>query len=190
MLEINLLAPAHTRRRIKVPPLQVSAIAVSLVVVLGLAVWSALLITHVNRLRHDLAAATQEVARLRPLARHVQELNRDAEQMRLRSALLQQVLTQMPASQTLEMVRSAIPRDVGLTSLTVAGGNVTVEGFALSYSSLEHFMVELETSGGVRHVDLLSSQRGLVGPREVVKFRITGDLVATRTMISQKGTAP
>lgn len=189
MLEINLLAPAHTRRRVNPPPLRVSAIAVSLALILGVVMWSALLITRINRLSHDLATATEEIARLRPVARHVQELNRDAEQMRLRSAFLQRVLAQMPASQTLETIRSAIPGDVGLTSLTVAGGNVTVEGFAFSYSSLEHFMVALETSGGVRHVDLLSSQRGLVGPREVVKFRIAGDLV-TPTVTSQKGTVP
>lgn len=188
--EINLLAPAHTRHRISAPPPRASAVALSLVVVIGLTIWSSLLITRVDRLHRDLAATSQEVARLRPLARHVQELTRNAEQMRVRSALLQQVLTQTPASETLDTIRSTIPHDVGLTSLTVGGSNVTVEGYALSYPPIERFMVELENSGAVSHVDLSSSQRGLVGTREVVKFRITGDVVATHTVIPPKEAAP
>ena len=189
MLEFNLLAPAHAPRRVKAPPLRVSALAVSLVVVVGLGVWSTVLVTHVNRLRRDLASATQEVARLGPVARHIQELNRDADQLRARAALLQQVMAQMPASQLLETIQSAVPQEMGLTSLTVGGSTVAIEGYAASYPSVERFMVELENSGGIRQVELASSQRGTVANHEVVKFRITGDLV-TPPAATQKEAAP
>lgn len=188
-LEFNLLAPAHQRHRVKAPPLRMSAIALSVVVIVGLGVWSSLLLTHVNRLRRDLASATQEVARLAPVAQHIQALNRNAEQLRARAALLQQVLAQMPASQLIETIRSAIPQEMGLTSVTVGGNTVAVEGYALSYPSVERFMVELENSGGIRHVDLASSQRGTVANHEVVKFRITGDL-ATLPAATQKEASP
>ena len=176
-LEFNLLAPTHQRRRVKAPPLRVSAGAVSLVVIVALGVWSSTLLTHVNRLHRDLASVTQEAARLAPVAQHIQALNRDAEQLRTRAALLQQGLAQMPASQLIETIRSAVPQEMGLTSLTMGGNTVAVEGYALSYPSVERFMVDLENSGGIRHVELASSQRGTVATHEVVKFRITGDLV-------------
>jgi Tfp pilus assembly protein PilN len=165
------------------------AVAVSVVLV-GLAVWSFLLITHVNQLRRDVATTTEEVARLRPISRHVQELSQDAERMRLRRTLLQQVLIpQMQASQILETIRSLIPHDVWLTSVTV-GSDVTLEGYTFSYPSVARFMVELGDSGSVRHVDLAMSQRDTVAEREVVKFRITGDLVVTRPVTSQQEAAP
>ena len=186
--EIDLLSPAHPRGRTSAP-LQVIAAAVTLAAVAGLAVWSAFLIAHVSRLRHDLAAASQEVARLQPLARHAQELARDADQIRQRAALLQQLQTQVAASQVLDAIRSAVPRDVGVTSVTVGGSNVVVEGFAPAIPPLERFMVELENTGSVRHVDLSSSQRGTVGTHEVIKFRITGDVVP-HTVTSQKEPAP
>ncbi len=189
MLEINLLAPRHPRRRIAAPPPRVVALVTSCVVVALLVAWSAVLITRVARLRHEVAAAAQEVARLQPLAQHVQNLTRDARQMRLRAALLQDLLVQSPASQVLETVRSAIPHDVGLTGLTVGGSAVTVEGYAQSYPSIEQFMVELENAGGIRHVNLSSSQRGTVGTHDVVKFRITGDLAAP-AVTSQQGVTP
>lgn len=187
--EINLLSPAHLRGRGSTPSLQVTAAAVTLAVALGLVAWSASLVAHVSRLRHDLAVATQEVARLEPLARHAQELSRAADQIRQRAALLQQMQTQVPASQVLEAIRSAVPRDVGVTSVTVGGSNVVVEGYAPAIPPLERFMVELENTGTVRHVDLSSSQRGTVGTHEVVKFRITGDVVP-HAVTSQKEPAP
>lgn len=187
MHTINLLAPARPSRRIKAPLLTVGTAAVSVVLV-GLAVWSFLLITHVNQLRRDVALAAQEATRIRPIARQVQALSQDAEQMRGRRALLQQVLApQMRASQLLEAIRSLVPSDVWLTSLT-AGSDVTLDGYTFSYPSIARFMVELGDSGSVRHVDLSLSQTETVAGREVVKFRITGDLVVTPATSQQEAT--
>ncbi len=186
---INLLAPTRLRRRAKPPLLTVGAAAVS-VVLAGLVIWSSLLITHVNQLRRDVAIAAQEAAQLRPIARHVQELSQDAERLRLRRALLLQVLApQVRASQILETTRSLVPHDVWLTTLA-AGSDATFEGYTFSYPSIARFMVELEDSGSVRHVDLSMSQREIVVEREVVKFRITGDLVVPHPVTSQKETTP
>jgi Tfp pilus assembly protein PilN len=186
---INLLAPAGPRRRVKASPLTVGAVAIA-VVVAGLAVWSYLLIAHVNQLRRDLATATQAAAQLRPIARHVHELTQDADRLRMRQALLQQILApQVRASHILETIQSLIPRDVWLTSLTV-GSDAAFEGYTLSYPSVASFMVELERSGSVRHVDLATSQRETVVDREVVKFRITGEIVAAPPVTSQNGVTP
>ena len=190
MHTINLLARARLRRRAKRPLLRVGAAAVSVVLV-GLVIWSSLLITHVNQVRRDVAIAAEKAAQLRPIARHVQELSQDAERLRLRRALLLQVLVpQVRASQILETNRSIVPQDVWLTTLT-AGSDATFEGYTFSYPSIARFMVELEDSGSVRHVDLSMSQSEIVVEREVVKFRITGDLVgAAHPVTSQKEATP
>lgn len=187
MLTINLLLPP---RRVKNPLLIAGAVVVSVVLV-GLAVWSYVFFTHTSQLRRDLATATQAVARLRPIAQHVQELKRNADRMRARRDLLQQLLaTQVPASHILEMIVSVVPRDVWLTSVTAGTSDVTFEGYTFSYPSVARFMVELEESGAVRHIDLAMSQRETILNREVLKFRMTGDLVATHPLTSQKGATP
>jgi Tfp pilus assembly protein PilN len=189
MRTINLLAPARLGRRARPPLLTVGAAAVSVVLV-GFVIWSSLLIAHVNHLRRDVAAAAQEAAQLRSLTRDVQKLSQDAERLRLRRALLLQVLTpQLRASQILETTRSLVPHDVWLTTLA-AGSDATFEGYTFSYPSIARFMVELEDSGSLRHVDLSMSQSEIVVEREVVKFRITGDLAGTPPVTSQKGATP
>ncbi len=191
MLTINLLTPARHRRRRKSLVLITGALAVSIMLVAGLTAWSYALITHVNELRGDLITATQRVAQLRLTARHIQELDRDAERLRMRRALLEQVLASpTPASQILETIRSVIPRGVWLTSVTAGTSDVAVEGYTFSYPSVARFMLELEDSGTVRHVDLSMSQSEPAVDRELVKFRITGELVVTRPVASQNEAAP
>ena len=187
MFTINLLASPGPRRRTDVRRLTVRA-AVAAIVLVVLAAWGAVLTVHLNHLRRDLAKATQEAAQLRPTAQQVQELRRSAERMRTRRGRLQQLLaTQMPASQFLETIRSMVPHDVWLTSVTAGTSDVTVEGYTFSYPSVARFMVELGGSGSIRNIDLATSQRETVADSEVLKFRITGDLVAVPTVTSQQG---
>lgn len=179
MLTINLLSPPRPRRRAK--DLLLGAGAVALIVLVGLAGCSYVLVTHVNQLRRDLATATQGV----------QALTRDIERLRARRALLQQLLaTQMPASSVLETVQSVIPEDVWLTSVTARASDVAFEGYTFSYPSVARFMVELEDSGSVRNINLSTFQRETIADRDVLKFRITGDLIATHPVASKKEATP
>jgi Tfp pilus assembly protein PilN len=191
MLEINLLAPVRRRRRLNAPLLITSAVTVSMALVTGLSVWSYDLLARVNRLHHELITASKEVTPLRGSARRVEELSHTAERMRLRQAFLQQLQTpQVPASEVLETIRSVIPRDVQLTSLTVGTSDVTLEGFAFSYPLIARFMTGLEHSGSLRRIALSMSQSGLVADRDVVKFQITGDLTGTPPVTSPEAATP
>ena len=186
MFTINLLAPPGLGRRIDVRRLTARAAVIAIVIV-ALGVWGAVLIGHVGHLRRDLAKATQEAAQLRPAVQQVQELKRTAERLRLRRGLLQQLLaTQMPASQFLETVRSLVPHDVWLTSVTAGTSDVSVEGYTFSYPSVARFMVELGESGTIHNIDLATSQRETVADSEVLKFRITGDLIVLPSVTSHQ----
>lgn len=189
MLTVNLLAPPRVRH--PSGPLLTAGVAAVSIVLVGLAIWSYILTGHVNQLRGDLARATHEAAQLRHAAGHVQELKRNAERVRGRRDLLQQLVTaQMPASQILETIESVIPSDAWLTSVTVGMSEVTFEGYTFSYPSVARFMVELDESGSVRHANLAISQMETILAREVLKFRITGDLVVTSPLTSQRQTTP
>ena len=187
MFTINLLASPGPRRPTDVRRLTARAAVIAIAIV-ALAVWGAVLIAHVNHLRRDPAKATQEAAQLRPIAQQVQELKRTAERVRTRRGLLQQLLaTQMPASQFLETVRSVVPPDVWLTSVTAGTSDVTLEGYTFSYPSVARFMVALGESGSIRNIDLATSQRETVADSDVLKFRITGDLVGLPSVTSRQG---
>jgi len=187
MFTINLLASPGPRRPTDVRRLTARAAVIAIAIV-ALAVWGAVLIAHVNHLRRDLAKATQEAAQLRPIAQQVQELKRTAERVRTRRGLLQQLLaTQMPASQFLETVRAVVPNDVWLTSATAGTSDVTLEGYTFSYPSVARFMVALGESGSIRNIDLATSQRETVADSDVLKFRITGDLVVLPPVTSHQG---
>ena len=186
MFTINLLASPGPRRPTDVRRLTARAAVIAIAIV-ALAVWGAVLIAHVNHLRRDLAKATQEAAQLRPIAQQVQELKRTAERVRTRRGLLQQLLaTQMPASQFLEAVRAVVPHDVWLTSVTAGTSDVTLEGYTFSYPSVARFMVALGESGNIRNIDLATSQRETVADSEVLKFRITGDLIVLPSVTSHQ----
>ncbi len=190
IFDVNLLASARGPGRVKTSVLTAGAVAVS-IVLLGLTAWSYVLIEHVNVIRRDLAQATQELAQLRPVARHAQELQRTAERIRLRRDLLQRLpATQMSASVILGTIRSVIPHDVSLTSVTAGTSDVTLEGYTPSYPSVARFMVELQASGTVRHIDLASSQRESVNGSDVVKFRMTAELTGMHPVASQKEGLP
>lgn len=186
MFTINLLAPPGLRRPVGVHR-RTARVAVVAIVVVALAVWGVVLRAHVDHLRSDLAKGAQEMAQLRSMAQQIQDLKRNAERMRTRRVMLQQLLaTQMPASRVLETIRSVVPHDVWLTSVTAGTSDVAVEGYTFSYPSVARFMVELGESGGVRNIDLVMSQRETVAESEVLKFRITGDLVALTPVTSHR----
>jgi Tfp pilus assembly protein PilN len=180
IFDVNLVAPAHTRRAglsLLTPPAAAAA-----VVFIGLAVWTCVLTAHVNAVRRDLSRATEQISALRPAASHAQTLQRSEQQMRRRQALVQQLLTaQLPAPRVLQAIRTIVPENMSLTGVTAGASEVVFDGYTLSYPSLARFMVALENSGLVRRATLTSSHREDLSGTEVVKFRVTGDLPPVRT---------
>jgi Tfp pilus assembly protein PilN len=177
MITINLLAPARRRRPGPAPGTLV-AVGGSAVVVAGLIVASVFLVGRVAQLHRDLDTTTRQIAALRPVAQQVEELNRTADRLRQRQAILQQLLTvQLPLSEALEAVRAVIPRDVWLTAVTTSGKTrVTFDGYTFSYRSVAQFMVELKDSQRFHNVDLASTQKDAIDEKDVVRFQIIGDL--------------
>ncbi len=180
MITINLLAPG--RRRAAGPaPGTVAAIGSIALIVLILAVVGLYMGNRVASLHGQLRDVNKQLDALRPVALEVQRLDQMVKGLETRQAALKDLLgRQLPASQSLEAIKSVIPRDVWLVNVTTqqTGHNILFDGYTFTYKSVARFMVALRESERFRNVDLTSTQKDKVGEREVVKFQVTGELVS------------
>ena len=180
MININLLAPG--RRRAPGPSRETLIAAASVgAIILVLIVVSVLLSSRAASLHRQLADVNRQLAALRPVALQVQALDRQVSALETRQAQLKGLLArQLPASQSLQAIKTVIPGDVWLVTMTTQGGhNVLFDGFTFTYKSVARFMVALRDSARFQNVDLTSTAKDRVGEREVVKFQITGELAGT-----------
>jgi Tfp pilus assembly protein PilN len=187
MININLLAPG--RRRPAGPSRETYIAAGSVAaVVLVLIIASVILSNRAASLHRQLADVNRQLAALRPVAIQVQTLDQTLAGLERRQADLQRLLArQLPASRSLQAIKSVIPSDVWLVTVsTQAGHNVVFDGYTFTYKSVARFMVALRDSERFQNVDLTSTTKDRVGEREVVKFQITGELVGTQ----KSGAAP
>lgn len=180
MININLLAPG--RRRPAGPSRETLIAAVSVgAIVLVLIVATVVLNNRAASLHRQLADVNRQLAVLRPVALQVQAIERTLSSLETRQAELKRLLgKQLPASQSLQAIKTVIPTDVWLVTMsTQAGHNVVFDGFTFTYKSVARFMVALRDSARFQNVDLASTAKDKVGEREVVKFQITGELAGT-----------
>ncbi len=187
MININLLAPG--RRRAAGPTRDVYIGGGSIAaIVLVLIVFSVVMSNRLAWLRREQAEVDRQLAALRPVALQVQALDQKLASLETRQGQLQRLLArQLPASQSLQAIKTVIPSDVWLVTVsTQAGHNVLFDGYTFTYKSVARFMVALRDSERFQNVDLTSTTKDRVGEREVVKFQITGELAGT----SKSGAVP
>jgi Tfp pilus assembly protein PilN len=180
MININLLAPG--RRRAAGPTRETYIAAGSIAaVVLVLIIASVILGNRAASLHRQLADVNRQLAALRPIALQVQTLDQTLASLERRQADLKTLLAkQLPASQSLQAIKSVIPSDVWLVTVsTQAGHNVLFDGYTFTYKAVARFMVALRDSERFQNVDLTSTTKDRVADREVVKFQITGELAGT-----------
>jgi len=177
-IRINLLAPE--RRRVRRRPSAVGVgVAVLVVLVAALAVWTVSLQGRIAALREDVARVQQLVAGLRPQAEEVERMRARLQALQRREELVQQFFaSQIPAVEAIADVGLLIPRDSWITEFAVQGGqSVQLSGATTaSNESVAAFLVNLERSAFFQGVDLSVSERQRVGPRDVFRFTVTARL--------------
>ncbi len=182
MITINLLAPGKRRPTRLVPGAVFGLLGFGIVVV-GLIMFGIYKTDQVSSARAQLIGVQKKLDALAPIAAQVKQLEQTVAALQARQALLKQLLTnQLPASESLEAIRTVIPRDVWLVNVSTQGGhNVLFDGYTFSYKSVARFMVALRDSERFRNIDLTSTQKDKLGQREVVKFSVIGELVTGPT---------
>jgi Tfp pilus assembly protein PilN len=177
MITINLLAPGK-RRATRVAPGAIFPVLGFGVVIVVLVLFSIYLSDQAASVRAQINAVNKQLEALGPITQEVQRLEQTIATLKARQTQLNQLLAmQLPASVSLEAIKTVIPRDVWLTNVaTQEGRNIVFDGYTFSYKSVARFMVALRESGRFQNIDLTSTQKDHIGLREVVRFSVTGDL--------------
>ncbi|TMJ12378.1 MAG: PilN domain-containing protein [Bacillati bacterium ANGP1] len=186
MITINLLAPGK-RRPTRLAP-------TGILPILGIGAVIFVLVMFSASTRAQLNAVNKQLEALGPVTQQVQKLEQTIATLKARQGQLSELLAmQLPASVSLDALKTVIPRDVWVTSVTTQEGrNVVFDGYTFTYKSVAQFMVALRESERFRNIDLTTTQKDHIGLREVVKFTITGELVAgpPKTGGAPQGPAP
>jgi len=179
MITINLLAPGK-RRPTRLAPTGILPILGIGAVVFVLVMFSIYLSDRAASTRAQLNAVNKQLEALGPVTQQVQKLEQTIATLKARQGQLSELLAmQLPASVSLDALKTVIPRDVWVTSVaTQEGRNVVFDGYTFTYKSVAQFMVALRESERFRNIDLTTTQKDHIGLREVVKFTITGELAA------------
>ena len=183
MITINLLAPGKRRAAGPTPGMLMAVGSIALIV-LVFAVVGVVLSTRVASLHRQLNDVNRQIDAVRPIALQVQRLEATLQSLEVRQDALKKLLgTQLPASESLQAIKSVIPTDVWLINVTTqqGGRSVQFDGYTFTYRSVARFMIALKDSDRFRNVDLTATQKDRVGEREVVKFQVTGELTGTPT---------
>jgi len=176
MIRINLLPRERVRRPAVAPRLLVG---LAFVVVAAALVLATLALNLRNaRVRGEIDDVNARIEELKPKVAEVEALQRQIAEARRKEQLLRQLEgLRIPWDNVLNELRKIIPADVWLIRIEAKGdGNLTFNGFGMSYEAVARFMVNLDASPPFQDSDLSIGQKQIQGNRDVINFSVTAHL--------------
>lgn len=166
MIRINLLPERRSRKRRLVPESGVALVA--LIVIGSLALGYLFGEWRNSQVRRQTDAINQKVRDIRPKVAEVLALQAKIDELRAKENLLRSLeAKEIPWAETLTDLAARTPGEAWLTSAAVAvtqgQTRLTLQGTAMSYTSVAQFMVNLGASRLYSDVDLLGAQGADVG---------------------------
>ncbi|HTE02706.1 MAG TPA: PilN domain-containing protein [bacterium] len=176
MIRINLLPRERVRRPAVAPRLLVGLAFVVVTTALVLATLA--LNLRNSRVRGEIDDVNARIEELKPKVAEVEALQRQIAEARRKEQLLRQLESlRIPWDNVLNELGKIIPADVWLIRIEAKGdGNLTFNGFGLSYEAVARFMVNLDASPLFQDSDLSIGQKQTQGSREVINFSVTARL--------------
>jgi type IV pilus assembly protein PilN len=186
MIRINLLS-GDRKKASRAPAFDVAAritLACGLVLVAaasGVGWWYWSLSSESAAVEHDVAAAQQEVARLKPIIAEVAQFETQRQRLQQRVQLIGELRKgQGVPVQMLDHVSRSLPDMLWLTSLQQDGADLTIEGRSTTLVALSDFVGNLGTNSFFKKpVEIVDSKvetetRGK-GP-EIIRFTVKAQL--------------
>lgn len=180
MIKINLL-PRERVRRPAVAPRLLAALA--LVVVLAAVGLTTVYLNIRNaRVRAQIEEVNARIEELKPQVAEVEALQRQITEARRKEQLLRQLESlRIPWETVMNELRKIMPSDVWLIRIEAKGeGNLTFNGFGMSYEAVARFMVNLDNSALFQDSDLSIGQKQTQAGREVINFSVNAHLTPTQ----------
>ncbi len=178
MIKINLLPRERVRRPAIAPRLLVVLAFVA--VLAATALMTIYMELRNARVRAQIDEVNARIEELKPQVAEVEALQRQIADARKKEQLLRQLDSlRIPWDKVLTELRKVIPADVWLIRIEAKGdGNLSFNGFGMSYEAVARFMVNLDASPMFEGADLSVGQRQAQGREQVVNFSVSTHLVA------------
>ena len=186
MIRINLAPEAKRRRGISLPSLSLSLSLPSLnlgtlfgvvyvLTIVGIAGYWVMLSTERTKLTTEIAAGQAELAQLKVTIGHVNQVRAQAQDLRRRLAVLEELMKgQARPIALVDVFANVIPKDLWITGFeTREDFRLKVSGSAFSTTAVSDFMQNLRSSGKFQDVDIVISRRDLSKPAGLVTFEVT-----------------
>ncbi len=176
MIKINLLPRERVRRPSVAPRLLVG---LAFVAVLGATVLMTVYLELRNaRVRAQIDEVNARIEELKPQVAEVEMLQRQIADARRKEQLLRQLDSlRIPWDKMMIELRRIIPVDVWLIRIEAKGdGNLSFNGFGMSYEAVARFMVNLDASPMFEGAELSVGQQQDQGGRMVVNFSVSARL--------------
>lgn len=185
MIRINLLTSDRQKTARRAPVFDIGkriTLTCSLILVLGfggIGYWFWSLTQEAATVERDIAAAQQEVARLRPIIAEVSQFEAQRQRLQQRVQLIEQLRKgQGVPVQMLDQVSRSLPEMLWLTSMEQKDGDLTLEGRSTTLVALSDFVGNLGTTEFFRKpIEIVDSKveneaQGL----EVIRFTVKAQL--------------
>lgn len=179
MIRINL-APTGTRPRrglrlrIPAPTLGLAFLVAYAVAVGGLGWWWWRLTGEAERLRAEIARASEELATLKAATAQTDQVRALVAELKQRLTTVTE-LTQHQARpiRLLDAFADTVPPDLWITGLEEKAQVLKVSGAAFSTTAVADFMANLRRSGRFKEVDIVVARQDLSKTPRLVTFEVT-----------------
>ncbi|MGH9347165.1 MAG: PilN domain-containing protein [Vicinamibacterales bacterium] len=185
MIRINLLTSERQKAARRAPAFDIGkriTLACSLILVLaagGIGWWYWSLTRDAAMVEAEIAAAQQEVARLRPIIAEVSKFEAQRQQLQQRVQLIEQLRKgQGVPVHLLDQVSRSLPDMLWLTAMKQDGADVTLEGQSMTLVALSDFVGNLGTTDFfTKPIEIVDSkvEAQTQGP-ETIKFTVKAQL--------------
>lgn len=182
MIRINLLPPEDRieKREFKLPEMSNVYPVVGIVLFIAVIVVTAVMQHHsVGELKGKIEVAREESKKLAPQLKRIKKITKEREEVNKRLTLITTLdRNRYFRVKLLNDVSFKLPVNCWLTDISeVTKTNFNIDGIAFDNYKIADFMSDLKSSTLFSNVDLKIAEKGKVEDREVMKFRLSADVV-------------
>lgn len=169
--------------RIRIPVgADTAMVVVIFVVILGLLYFLfAAQKREIARLEDEIASMQAELKRLREAVRLVKDLEEKEQAIRVKLEVIGKLnKDRFLIAHMLDELSRLLPENCWIISVVEKRPSVSIEGLSFSNFVVANFMKKLETSEYFQNVDLSVVSKSKVGGYDLMKFKLTANLVSPR----------
>ncbi|OQX85880.1 MAG: hypothetical protein B6D63_01250 [Candidatus Latescibacteria bacterium 4484_7] len=182
MIKINLLPPEERakKKEFKLPEMSTMYLVAGVVIFFGVIVTSGIVQQHkIRTLKNKIEVAKEESRKLAPQLAKIKKISKEREEVNKRLELIASLdRYRYFRVKLLNDIGIKIPRNCWLTGVTeISPNNLNIEGIAFSNYTVADMITNLEKSPLFTRVDLNIAQRGKIKDRNVMKFKLSANVM-------------